>query len=73
MNTSTSTLQAAFAALLRGDTAERDRLCERASVLIVAEERASAMQRVLSIDFYVTASGVAVPTKRMAKAAGVIQ
>lgn len=72
MNTAKECLQAAFQAVLRGDTGERDRLCERGKVLLEAEHKASAIQRVMAVDFYVTARGVAVPTVRMARAAGVI-
>lgn len=72
-STSATCLQSAFQALLRGDYAERDRLCERASRLMVAERNALAMERVLAVDFYVTRHGVAVPTTTMAKAAGAIQ
>lgn len=63
-------LRLAMAALLRGDLAERDRLCERGARLIDAEDRAARVQRALEVDFYVTARGVAVPTKTMAMAAG---
>ncbi len=70
--TSQECIQHAFAALLRGDTGERDRLCKRGGTLLKAEEYADAVQRVLAKDFYVTPEGVAIPTKRMAKAAGVI-
>ncbi len=44
----------------------------RGEALLKAEEYADAVQRVLAKDFYVTPEGVAIPTKRMAKAAGVI-
>lgn len=73
VTTSADAMKAAWAALLSGDTAERDRQCERARQLMGAEKYAGAVERVLGVDFYVTGSGVAVPTKRMAKAAGVIQ
>lgn len=71
--TSREALQGAFAALLRDDLEERDRLCERAEILMKAEQKAAAVEKVLSVDFYVTMNGICVPTKRMAKAAGVIQ
>jgi hypothetical protein len=35
-------MRAAFAALLRGDTAERDRLCKMAEQLIRAQDRMAA-------------------------------
>ncbi len=71
--TSAECLRAAFGALLEGDTVERDRLCRRAEELQAAETKAAAVAKVLSVDFYVTRAGVAIPTKRMAKAAGVLQ
>lgn len=70
--TSKECLQAAWAALLQGDTAERDRQCARAETLLVAEQYADAVTKVLSVDFYVTKSGVAILTKHMAKVAGAI-
>lgn len=70
--TSEACLRAAFQALLHGDTAERDRLCERAKVLLDAEHKASAVERVMAVDFYVTPSGEVVPTKAMARAAGAL-
>lgn len=66
-------MKAAFQAILRGDYAERDRLCERAKVLIAAEGAATAVERVLSADFYVSRNGIAIPTLKMAAAAGAIQ
>lgn len=73
MNTSKDALQGAWAALARGDLPERDRLCERAGLLLEAEQRATAISNLLAIDFYVTSAGVAYSTKAMAKAARVIQ
>lgn len=70
--TSSDCLRDAFQALLLGDTAGRDRLCERATALAEAEQHASAVERVLTVDFYVTRNGAAVPTLAMARAAGVI-
>lgn len=70
--TSQACLQAAFQALLHGNTAERDRLCERAKALLDAEHKASAVERIMAVDFYVTAHGEAVPTKAMAQAAGAL-
>lgn len=72
-NTSDGCMRLAFQAILRGEYAERDRLCERARALIAAEGKASAVQRLLSADFYVTRSGVTIPTLKMASVAGVIQ
>lgn len=63
-------LRMMFQATLRGDYATRDRLAERGKKLIAAEDHAARVQRALSVDFYVTARGVAVPTKAMARAAG---
>lgn len=71
--TSDGCAKLAFQAILRGDTAERDRLCERSRELIAAEGRAAAMEHVLSVDFYVTRGGVCIPTIKMAKAARAIQ
>ena len=71
-DTSQDCLRAAFAALLRGDTAERDRQVARAEVLLKAEQYADAVTRILAVDFYVGRDSVAIPTKCMAKAAGAI-
>lgn len=68
--TSDDCLRAAFAALVRGDTRERDRLCARAEILIKAEQHADAVQRAMSVDFYVSRKGIAIPVKLMARAAG---
>lgn len=73
MNTAKDCLQGEFAALLRGDTAERDRLCARAERLIEVEQYADAVERVLDTNFYVTAGGVAIPSATLAKAGGVMQ
>lgn len=48
---------------------KRDRILERARRLIEAEEKANAVQRVLAVDFYVKANGVAIPTPLLARAA----
>lgn len=66
-------LEMAFAALLRGDLDERDRLCKRGALLADAEEKAGRVERVLAVDFYVTAAGISIPTRAMARAAGAIQ
>jgi hypothetical protein len=71
--TSADCLHAAMSALLRGDTTERDRLCERAKRLIDAEDHAARVERVLSVDFYVRADGVAISTVAMARTVGAIQ
>jgi hypothetical protein len=73
VNTSKECMRGAFAAILRGDTAERDRLADRAKVLLAAEMQADTLQRVMSIDFFVTAGGLAIPSVMMAKAARVVQ
>lgn len=68
-------MHGAWSALLRGDYAERDRLCAEANKALQVEkigELAAATVRVMAIDFYVTKTGIAYPTKAMAKAAGVI-
>lgn len=66
-------LRQGFAALLRGDTAERDRLVRRAEKLMEAEHYAGAVERVLTVDFYVSRRGVAYRSTDLARAAGVIQ
>lgn len=71
--TSEECVRQAWAALLRDDTAERDRLVKRAERLLVAEQRAAAVERVLSVDFYVTRTGRVIPTKMMARASRAIQ
>lgn len=72
-DTSEGCLRSAFQALLRGDTAERDRLCERAKILLKTEQHAAAVERVMQKDFYVTRAGTCIPIAAMAKAAGVLQ
>lgn len=65
-------LPQAWAALLRGDTAERDRICAIAEKGLQREEmdeEARAVAKVLSIDFYVKADGTAISTRRMYAAA----
>lgn len=65
-------LRAAFQALLRGDTDERDRLCKEAEISLKREEmneKARAVAKVLSVDFYVTADGRAISSKAMYSAA----
>lgn len=61
-------MKAAWQAILAGDYTERDRLCERTRRLMPAEHVANAVERVLSVDFYVTARGTAIPTPLLAKA-----
>ena len=61
-------LRAAWAATIRGDTAERDRLCELGKIALRAEERSArirSMSGIMQVDFYVTKSGVAFSTKDM--------
>lgn len=70
--TAEASLKGAFAALLRGDTDERDRLCKRAEILLEAENYANAVEAVLSVDFYVFGNGTVIPTKEMAKSVGVL-
>jgi hypothetical protein len=65
-------LKAAMQALLRGDIAERDRLCdaaEKATQREEMEEKARATAKILTVDFYVHADGRAVETKKMYAAA----
>lgn len=71
--TSDNCLRAAMQALVRGDTAERDRLVRRGEMLMRAEEQCAAVARVLSVDFYVDSRGRAFPSATMARAAGVVQ
>lgn len=71
--TSQECLRAAYQALRRGDTVERDRLCARATTLLHVERHAGAVEKILAIDFYVNGRGVAIPTQTMARAAGVMQ
>jgi len=73
INTAEGCLRGAWDALLRGDYGERDRLCDRAKRLAEAEQYASAVEKVMSIDFYVTPRGVSIPTLTMARAAGALQ
>ena len=72
-DTSDGCMRLAFQAILRGDYTERDRLCQRAQALISAEREAHAVERVMSVDFYVTRFGVSIPTKHMARVAGAVQ
>lgn len=71
--TSEQCLKAAFQALLKGDTKERDRLCDRAKELLKAEQHAATIQQILNVDFFVFINGQAVSSKTMARAAGEIQ
>jgi hypothetical protein len=71
--TSDDCLRGAWAALIRGDTAERDRLCDRARSLMEAEGLARATEKVLSVDFYVKLDGTIIPTLLMARAARLVQ
>ena len=67
-DTAESSLKAAFAALLRGDTAERDRLCQRAEVQHQAEARSRAIAKVLATDFYVNQRGTVYPSRAVFEA-----
>lgn len=69
--TAAGCLKAAMEALPRGDRAERDRLLDRSETLWRAENKASAIEKVLSVDFYVTRDGRAISSKRLAEANGV--
>ena len=61
-------LRAAYAALLAGDTAERDRQCELAKRAL-EEERTTGVKRLMEVDFFVTPAGVVIPiTAMMARA-----
>jgi hypothetical protein len=71
--TSQDCLRGAWAALLRGETGERDRLCARAEKLLEAERMASAVEKVLAVDFYVDRKGRSFPSREMAARAGVLQ
>ena len=72
-NTTEDCMKAAWQAILKGDYAERDRLCERAKILLEAENNAYKVERALSVDFYVSNIGECIPIKIMTKAANVIQ
>jgi hypothetical protein len=72
MKTSEDCMRGAFAAILRGDYAERDRLADRASQLMAAEMKAQKIQEVMVTDFFVTAHGIAIPTTVMLKQVGVL-
>lgn len=72
-NTSEGCMKAAWAALLRGDTTERDRLIARCRALMRAEQDVRAVVRVMVVDFYIAEDGTAYPTVAMAKAAHAIQ
>lgn len=71
-STASEALRLAYQAILRGDYAERDRILERARRLIEAEDRVARIECALSVDFYVKANGVAIPTPLLARAAGEI-
>lgn len=71
--TSEACVKAAFEALLAGNGAERDRLCERAEKILQAERWADAAQRVMEVDFYVNNAGVATSTKLMLQLQGIVQ
>ena len=61
-------MRAAWSALLRGDTAERDRQCDLAKAALIEEEREEVIRaatRVMSVDFYVKADGTVIPTSAM--------
>lgn len=73
MNTSQDALRGAWEALLRGDTKERDRLCERGNRLLQADDEAAAVQKLLSVDFYVRPNGTAYSSRLLAKTAGALQ
>lgn len=72
-DTSDGCMRLAFEAIRLNDTAERDRLCDRARALIAAEGQAEAVQRLMEVNFFVTRTGVCISTTAAAKAAGVIQ
>lgn len=72
-STAKECLAGAFQAILRGDYAERDRLCERGRVLTEIEDYAYRIERVMQADFYVNTRGTAYPTRSIARAEGVLQ
>lgn len=53
-------LAEAFQAILRGDYAERDRLCDLAEAQIRIEARDRALAKVLAVDFFVRANGTVI-------------
>jgi uncharacterized DUF497 family protein len=67
LGTSQECIREAFAALLKGDTKERDRLCARAIAI------AAAVEKVLAVDFYVMRNGTVIRTIAMARAVGALQ
>lgn len=58
-----------MAALMRGDTAERDRLCRRAEVLLNAEAKSRALAMVMAVDFMVDSKGTAYRTRDLLRVA----
>lgn len=59
------TLAAAFAAIKRGDYAERDRLCAQAQLELRKDARDRALARVMAVDFFVKADGTAISSRAM--------
>ena len=58
-------LKGAWAALMRGDADERDRLCALAETEIKAKARSRAIENLLKIDFLVYADGRTVSTREV--------
>jgi hypothetical protein len=72
MKTSGELLKEAMSALLKGDTAGRDRFCKEAEAALKREEREKVLRaeaKIMQVDFYVFADGRAVSSKRMYAAA----
>ena len=53
-------LRAAWAALLRGDTDERDRQCDLAKAAL-EDEKTAGLRRLMETDFFVTPDGRVIP------------
>ena len=71
LGTSQECIREAFAALLKGDTKERDRDRDRPSAKAIAI--AAAVEKVLAVDFYVMRNGTVIRTIAMARAVGALQ
>ena len=56
-------MRAAFAAVARGDYAERDRLCDRARIMMAKEARDRTLEKLLRADFLVSPDGTVYVTR----------
>ena len=73
LGTSQECIREAFAALLKGDTKERDRDRDRDRPSAKAIAIAVAVEKVLAVDFYVMRNGTVIRTIAMARAVGALQ